>query len=92
MDTAMTQKTRRIKDQQGFTLVEVMIAIVVLMIGILTVVAAFATAVGANQNAQENLIARQKALEAMGGMMQRLKLTVNPTRPVSAGIVFSSSS
>src|SRR5579863_9240726 len=61
----MRQRTRRIVDQEGFTLVEVMIAIVVLMIGILTVVAAFATAVGANQNAQENLIARQKALEAM---------------------------
>lgn len=64
MDTAVMKKRRRINDQ-GFTLVEVMIAIVVLMIGILTVVAAFATAVGANQNAQENLIARQKALEAM---------------------------
>ncbi len=51
--------------QSGFTLIEVMIAIVVLMIGILTVVAALATAVATTHNAQENLIARQKALEAM---------------------------
>lgn len=51
--------------QRGFTLIEVMIAIMILSVGILTVVAAFATAVGTTQNAQENLIARQKALEAM---------------------------
>jgi len=42
-----------------------MIAIAIMSIGILTVLAAFATAVGATQNAQENLIARQKTLEAM---------------------------
>jgi type II secretory pathway pseudopilin PulG len=42
-----------------------MIAIAILGIGILTLVAAFATAVGATQNAQENLIAREKALQAM---------------------------
>lgn len=51
--------------QRGFTLVETMIAVVVMCVGILTVVAAFATAVAATQNAQENLIARQKALETM---------------------------
>ena len=42
-----------------------MIAIAIMSIGILTLVAAFATAVGAAQNSQENLVARQKALEAM---------------------------
>lgn len=42
-----------------------MIAVVVMCVGILTVVAAFATAVAATQNAEENLIARQKALETM---------------------------
>jgi prepilin-type N-terminal cleavage/methylation domain-containing protein len=49
----------------GFSIIEVMIAIVILSIGILTVVAAFATAVATTENAQENLIARQKALEAL---------------------------
>ena len=42
-----------------------MIAIAIMGIGIVTLLAAFGTAVGATQNAQENLIARQKALEAM---------------------------
>jgi hypothetical protein len=42
-----------------------MVAIAVLSFGILTLLATFATAVGATQNSQENLIARQKALEAM---------------------------
>lgn len=53
------------RTERGFTILEVMIAIVILSIGILTVVAAFATAVANTENAQENLIARQKALEAL---------------------------
>jgi prepilin-type N-terminal cleavage/methylation domain-containing protein len=61
----MTHRRFRYGAQGGFTLIETMIAIVIMSVGILTVVAAFATAVGATQNAQENLIARQKALEAM---------------------------
>jgi prepilin-type N-terminal cleavage/methylation domain-containing protein len=61
----MMPSKRRSKAQRGFTMIEVMIAVVILSVGILTVVAAFATAVGTTQNAQENLIARQKALEAM---------------------------
>jgi prepilin-type N-terminal cleavage/methylation domain-containing protein len=51
--------------QEGFSLIEVMIAIVVMSIGLLAVIAAFATAVAATQSAEEDLIARQKALEAM---------------------------
>ena len=61
----MMRRKPRSTGRSGFTLIEVMIAIVILMIGILTVVAALATAVGTTHNAQENLIARQKALEAM---------------------------
>lgn len=61
----MTQRRFHSSAQRGFTLIETMIAIVIMSIGILTLVASFATAVGATQNAQENLIARQKALEAM---------------------------
>jgi prepilin-type N-terminal cleavage/methylation domain-containing protein len=51
--------------QSGFTLIEVMISIAIMGIGILTLVAAFASAVGSTQNAQQNLIAREKALQAM---------------------------
>lgn len=51
--------------QSGFTLIETMIAIAVMTIGIVSLLAVFGTAVASTQNAQENLIARQKALETM---------------------------
>ena len=61
----MRQRRSQASAQRGFTIIETMIAITIMSIGILTLLAAFATAVGATQNAQENLIARQKTLEAM---------------------------
>jgi prepilin-type N-terminal cleavage/methylation domain-containing protein len=61
----MTQRRTKASAQGGFTIIETMIAIAIMSVGILTLVAAFATAVGAAQNSQENLVARQKALEAM---------------------------
>jgi len=61
----MTKPNSRTSKQRGFTIIETMIAIAIMSIGLLTLVAAFATAVNATQNAQENLIARQKTLEAM---------------------------
>jgi type II secretory pathway pseudopilin PulG len=51
--------------ESGFTLIETMIAMLVLMIGLLAVVASFATAITATASAQEDLIARHKALDAM---------------------------
>jgi len=56
---------RKRSAQDGFTLIEVMIAIVVMAVGLLAVIASFATAVAATQSAEEDLIARQKVLEAM---------------------------
>jgi prepilin-type N-terminal cleavage/methylation domain-containing protein len=61
----MMQSRPHTSAQSGFTLVETMIAIVILTIGIISLLAVFGTAVAATQNAQENLIARQKALETM---------------------------
>ncbi len=65
----MTQTKSTNSDQSnregGFTLIEVMIAIVVMSVGLLAVIASFATAIAATQSAEEDLIARQKALEAM---------------------------
>lgn len=61
----MTQRKTRSSAESGFTIIETMIAIAILSIGIMTLVAAFATAVSATANSQQNLIARQKALEAM---------------------------
>jgi prepilin-type N-terminal cleavage/methylation domain-containing protein len=61
----MMKLKSRSSAQRGFTIIEVMIAIAIMGIGIVTLIAAFATAVASTQNAEENMIARQKTLEAM---------------------------
>src|ERR1700723_4073306 len=64
----MTQKNRFEQKQVaegGFTLLETMIAIVVMTIGLLALMASFATAISATASSQEDLIARHKALDAM---------------------------
>ncbi|HKF02488.1 MAG TPA: prepilin-type N-terminal cleavage/methylation domain-containing protein [Candidatus Sulfotelmatobacter sp.] len=59
-------RNQRIKaTQEGFTLIEVLIAIAVMSIGLLAVVASIATAIATTQSAQEDLVARHKALEAL---------------------------
>ena len=59
-------RDRNIKaKQQGFTLIEVLIAIAVMSVGLLAVVASIATAIATTQSAQEDLVARHKALEAL---------------------------
>lgn len=69
MGTTMIQKNThympRGTAEEGFTLLEVMIAIVVMVVGLLAVIASFATAIQATQSAEEDLIARQKVMEAM---------------------------
>src|SRR5579871_745692 len=55
----------RASQQSGFTIIETMIAIAITGIGIITLIAAFAAGLAATQTSQENLIARQKTLEAM---------------------------
>jgi type IV pilus modification protein PilV len=59
------QSDRKSSAASGFSLIEVMIAIVVMTIGLLAVMASFATAISATASAQEDLIARHKALDAM---------------------------
>jgi len=61
----MTQRKARSSAQGGFTLIETMIAMAIMGIGIVTLIAAFAAAVSATQYSQENLIAREKAVQAM---------------------------
>lgn len=51
--------------QAGFSLIEVMIAIVIMTVGLLAVMATFATAIKATSSAQEDLVARHKALDAL---------------------------
>ena len=51
--------------EAGFALLEVLAAIVVMTIGLLGLMASFATAIAATASAQEDLIARHKALDIM---------------------------
>ncbi len=61
----LKKRTDAPRNQGGFTLIEVMIAIVVMSVGLLAVIASFATAISATESAEEDLIARQKVLDAM---------------------------
>jgi Tfp pilus assembly protein PilV len=69
MVSAMTTGNRMARtkkhQQQGFALLETLIAIVVLMIGLLAVLATFAMAIGNTTSVQNDSIARQKAAEAV---------------------------
>lgn len=79
--------------QSGFTLIEVMFAIVLLMIGILTIVAALGAALGTTHNAQEELIARQKALEAMESIFtarNTQQVTFSQIGNIASGGIFTS--
>jgi prepilin-type N-terminal cleavage/methylation domain-containing protein len=64
----MTQENQSMgkrRTQRGFSLIEVMIAMVVLTVGLCGLIATFATAITATASAQEDLVARHKALDAM---------------------------
>jgi prepilin-type N-terminal cleavage/methylation domain-containing protein len=61
----MMQRQTQASRQGGFTLIETMIAIAIMGIAIVTMLAAFGTAIATTQNAESNLIAREKALQAM---------------------------
>lgn len=60
-----TSFVRRRSNQGGFSLLEVMFAIVIMTVGLLAVIASFATAIKATSSAQEDLVARHKALDAL---------------------------
>lgn len=61
----MRNRPTKRRQQRGFTLLEVMVAIVVMTVGLLALVASFAAALAATKSSQQQLIARQKALEAL---------------------------
>ena len=74
--------------QQGFALLETLIAIVVLMIGLLAVLATFAMAIGNTNSVQLDSIARQKATEALESIFtarQTSQITFAKIQNVGAG-------
>jgi type II secretory pathway pseudopilin PulG len=76
------------KRQQGFALLETLIAIVVLMIGLLAVLATFAMAIGNTNSVQLDSIARQKATEALESIFtarQTSQITFANIQNVGAG-------
>ena len=56
---------RRLKQQQGFTLMEVLVSMFVLTIGLVSMLGVFATAMASTQSAQQDMIAKQMAQQAM---------------------------
>ena len=57
------------KTQQGFTLIECMISMVILVIGLLSLLGVFGIAMASTQTSQENNTAKQLANEAMEGIL-----------------------
>jgi type II secretory pathway pseudopilin PulG len=89
--TTMTYNRRQAraeKRQQGFALLETLIAIVVLMIGLLAVLATFAMAIGNTNSVQLDSIARQKATEALESIFtarQTSQITFANIQNIGAG-------
>ena len=86
--TAPGRRTAAKPAQQGFALLETLIAIVVLMIGLLAVLATFALAIGNTTSVQYDSVARQKAAEAMESIFtarQTSQLSFDRIQNVGAG-------
>jgi prepilin-type N-terminal cleavage/methylation domain-containing protein len=88
----MTHRKSHASRQGGFTLIETMIAVAIMTIGIVTLLAAFGTAVAATQNAEANLIARQKALQAMESIYtarNTQQITFSQIANIASGGIFT---
>jgi Tfp pilus assembly protein PilV len=94
MDNAMINNRvrnfrRPLISEEGFTLIEVMISMVILMVGLLMILALFAKGLSATQFAQQDLIAKQKAreqLEAIFSSRNDSRVGWNQIRNAPAGI------
>ena len=82
---------RSARTSQGFSLIEVMFAIVILGIGLMALLAVFAQAVKATSYAQEDQIAKQKAREALESVYSArndTSITFDQIKNLSNGGIF----
>lgn len=89
----MTHRRFQKGAQGGFTLIETMVAVAVMVIGIVALLAAFGAAIRATQNAEENMIAREKALQAVESIYtarNSTQVTFAQIANVSSGGIFTS--
>jgi prepilin-type N-terminal cleavage/methylation domain-containing protein len=78
--------------EQGFSMIEVVIAMAIVTIGLVALVAVFGVAVSATKSAQEDLIAKQKALEAMESVFtarNTQQITFSQIANISSGGIFT---
>lgn len=87
--TVRTQKTAIFRQrQQGFTLLEVLISMFVLTVGLVSMLGVFATAMAATQSAQQDMVAKQLAQQAMETIFtarETANLTWDQIQNVSGG-------
>ena len=87
--TVRTQKTSSARQgQQGFTLLVVLISMFVLTVGLVSMLGVFATAMAATQSAQQDMIAKQLAQQAMETIFtarETANLTWDQIQNVSGG-------
>ena len=87
--TVRTQKTAIFRQRQrGFTLLEVLISMFVLTVGLVSMLGVFATAMAATQSAQQDMVAKQLAQQAMETIFtarETANLTWDQIQNVSGG-------
>lgn len=80
------------KPSPGFSLIEVMFAVVILSVGLMALLAVFAQAVSASRFSREDLVAKQKAREALESVYAARNdssIAFSDIQNVSAGGIFN---
>jgi type II secretory pathway pseudopilin PulG len=88
VEATVRQKTASSRQQEGFTLLEVLISMFVLTVGLVSMLGVFATAMAATQSAQQDMVAKQLAQQAMETIFtarETANLTWDQIQNVSGG-------
>src|SRR6476646_6015158 len=90
MKTDLLEKSQ--KRANGFSLIEVMIAVVILVVGLTALMALFAKSLSAVQSSQDGQIARQKSRETMESVYAARNdeaISFDQIQNVSSGGIFT---